>query len=58
MEVGEKISFSFGKGKKEGVVNKIFPNTIYLKADFPGEKDKIIKRKRASLEKPKKSKKK
>lgn len=44
MEVGDKITFPFGKGDKEGIVYKIFPKTVYIKADFPNHKGKIIKR--------------
>jgi hypothetical protein len=44
MEVGDKITFPFGKGDKEGIVYKIFPKTVYIKVDFPNHKGKIIKR--------------
>jgi hypothetical protein len=44
MEVGDKITFSFGKGDKEGIVYKIFPKTVYIKVDFPSHKGKINKR--------------
>ncbi len=44
MEVGDKITFPFGKGEMEGIVYKIFPKTIYIKVDFPKHKGKIIKR--------------
>jgi len=44
MEVGDKITFPFGKGEKEGIVYKIFPQTVYIKVDFPNHKGKIIKR--------------
>ena len=50
MEVGDKITFSFGKGEKEGIVYKIFPKTVYLKVDFPKHKGKIIKRSIAELQ--------
>jgi hypothetical protein len=49
MEVGDKITFSFGKGDKEGTVYKIYPKTVYIKADFPKHKGKIIKRSLAEL---------
>jgi hypothetical protein len=49
MEVGDKITFSFGKGDKEGIVYKIFPKTVYIKADFTNHKGKIIKRSIAAL---------
>jgi hypothetical protein len=44
MEVGDTITFPFGKGEKEGTIYKIFPTTVYIKADFPKHKGKIIKR--------------
>ena len=44
MEIGDKITFSFGNGEKEGVIFKIFPKTVYIKVDFVKHKGKIIKR--------------
>jgi hypothetical protein len=49
MEVGDKITFPFGKGEKEGTVYKIFPNTVYIKVDFVKHKGKIIKRSLVAL---------
>jgi len=49
MEVGDKITFAFGKGEKEGIVHKIFPKTVYIKVDFAQHKGKIIKRSMAAL---------
>jgi hypothetical protein len=49
MEVGERIMFPFGGKEKEGVIYKLFENTIYIKADFDKQKGKIIRRKRAQL---------
>jgi hypothetical protein len=49
MEVGDKITFSFGKGEKEGIVYKIFPKTVYIKVDFANHKEKIIKRSIAEM---------
>jgi hypothetical protein len=49
MEVGDKITFPFGKGEKEGTVYKIFPKTVYISVDFPKHKGKIIKRSLAAL---------
>ena len=46
MKVGDTIKFEFAGKKKEGVVYKLFENTVYLKVDFEGEKGKIVKRKR------------
>lgn len=50
MNVGERIKFQFGGKEKEGVVLKVFPKTIYLKADFPHHPGKIVVRKLAELE--------
>lgn len=44
MEIGDTITFPFGKGEREGIIFKIFPTTVYIKADFPKHKGKIIKR--------------
>jgi len=44
MEKGDTITFPFGKGEKEGIVYQVFPTTVYIKADFPNHKGKIIKR--------------
>lgn len=44
MEVGDKITFPFGNGEKEGTVFKIFPKMVYIKVDFAKHKGKIIKR--------------
>ncbi|MFH0812933.1 MAG: hypothetical protein V2A69_08865 [Pseudomonadota bacterium] len=58
MEVGDKITFSFGKTEKEGIVYKVFPKTLYIKADFKNHQGKIIVRKLAQLTKRKEKKKK
>lgn len=45
MNVGDKVRFTFAKKEMEGKVEKIFQKTVYIKADFPKDKGKIIKRK-------------
>ena len=50
MKVGDRIKFSFGGEEKEGVVVKIFPKKVYLKADFPKHMGKLIMRSLAELE--------
>jgi len=50
MNVGDRITFQFGGKEKEGVVVKVFPKTVYLKADFPHHPGKIVVRKLAELE--------
>lgn len=51
MEIGDKITFPFGKGEKEGTVYKIYPKTVYIMVDFPKHKGKIIKRSIMELQK-------
>ncbi|HNU72282.1 MAG TPA: hypothetical protein PKL48_11305 [Thermodesulfobacteriota bacterium] len=53
MNVGDKISFAFGKGQKEGVVVKVCPKTIYIKCDFKNDKGKLVRRKLSQLTKAK-----
>jgi hypothetical protein len=50
MNVGDRITFQFGGKDKEGVVVKVFPKTVYLKADFPRHPGKLLVRKLAELE--------
>ena len=58
MKVGDSIKLDFAGKKKDAVVHKVFPNTVYLKVDFEKDKGKIVKRKLNELKKPgKKSKK-
>ena len=45
MKVGDTIKFDFAGKKKDGVVAKLFPNSVHLKVDFEGDKGKIVKRK-------------
>jgi len=45
MNKGDKVTFSFAKKNMEGTVEEVFPKTVYIKADFPKDKGKIIKRK-------------
>jgi hypothetical protein len=45
MTKGDRVSFTFAKKTMEGTAEQIFPKTVYIKADFPKDKGKIIKRK-------------
>lgn len=45
MNVGDKIKFPFAKKEMEGTVEKIYEKTVYIRADFPRHKGKLIKRK-------------
>lgn len=56
MKVGDTVKFEFAGKKKQGVVYKLFPNSVYLKMDFERHKGKIVKRK-LNVFKPSKGKK-
>ena len=45
MNVGDKVKFTFAKKEMEGQVQKVFPKAVFIKADFPNDKGKTIKRK-------------
>jgi len=45
MNIGDKVKFIFAKKEMEGRVDRIFPKNVYIKADFPKDKGKIVKRK-------------
>jgi hypothetical protein len=45
MNIGDKVKFTFAKKEMEGTVQRLFPKTVYLKADFPKEKGKTVVRK-------------
>jgi len=45
MQVGDKVKFTFAKKEMEGQVVRLFAKTVYIKADFPKDKGKIVKRK-------------
>lgn len=45
MKVGDSIKFDFAGKKVDGVVAKLFPNSVHLKVDFERDKGKIVKRK-------------
>lgn len=50
MKAGDTIKFEFAGKKKEAVVHKLFPNTVYLKVDFDKDKGKIVKRKLSAVQ--------
>jgi hypothetical protein len=45
MKVGDKVKFPFAKKEMEGTVETLFEKTVYIRADFPHDKGKIVKRK-------------
>ena len=50
MKIGDKIKIDFAGKKKEALVFKLFPNSVYLKVDFRNDKAKIVKRKLSKIE--------
>ena len=50
MKVGETIKIDFAGKKKNALVFKLFPNSVYLKVDFERDKGKIVKRKLSQIE--------
>ena len=50
MKVGDKVKFNFAGKKKEGIVNKLFDKSVYLKVDFDKDKQKTIKRKLSEID--------
>ena len=45
MKPGDNVRFTFAKKEMEGVVQKVFTKAVYIRADFPKDKGKIVKRK-------------
>jgi len=50
MKVGEKITFAFASGTKEGVIEKLTAKKVTLRVDFPHHPRKRIVRSIAALE--------
>ena len=50
MKVGDKIKIEFAGKKKDALVFKLFPSSVYLKVDFERDKGKILKRKLSQIE--------
>jgi hypothetical protein len=49
MEVGDKIKIDFAGKKKDALVFRLFPSSVYLKVDFENDKGKILKRKLSQI---------
>ena len=49
MQGGDKVKFTFAKKEMEGQIIKAFSKTVYIKADFPKDKGKIVRRKVSEL---------
>jgi hypothetical protein len=45
LKPGDKVRFTFAKKEMDGIVQKLFAKSVYIKADFPKDKGKIVKRK-------------
>ena len=58
LKIGDRITFPFGKGEKEGVVDRVFQKNVYLRVDFPRHPGKLVRRKIDDLEPKEKAKKK
>ena len=50
MKVGDKIKIDFAGKKKDALVFKLFPSSVYLKVDFENDTGKILKRKLSQIE--------
>ena len=50
MKVGDKIKIEFAGKKKDALVFKLFPSSVYLKVDFERDKGKILKRRLSQIE--------
>ncbi len=50
MKVGDKITFAFADGTKEGVIERITAKKVYLRVDFPHHPRKRVVRSIADLE--------
>lgn len=50
MKVGEKITFPFASGTKEGVIEKLTAKKVTLRVDFPHHPRKRIVRSIAAIE--------
>ena len=50
MKAGDKITIDFARKKKDALVFKLFPSSVYLKVDFENDKGKIVKRKLSQIE--------
>ncbi len=58
LKVGDRITFPFGKGEREGIVDRVFQKNVYLRVDFPRHPGKLVRRRITDLEPRGKTKKK
>jgi hypothetical protein len=45
MKAGDRVKFPFAKKEMEGTVQRVFDKTVYVRADMPHQKGKVVKRK-------------
>ncbi len=45
MKVGDRVRFPFAKKELEGTVERVYDKTVYVRADMPRQKGKLIRRK-------------
>lgn len=45
MKAGDKVKFPFAKKEMEGIVERVFDKSVYIRADFPRQKGKLVRRK-------------
>ena len=50
MKVGDKITFAFGDGEKEGVIERLSTKRAFLRVNFPHHDNKLIVRRISVLE--------
>ena len=50
MKVGDKITFAFGDGEKEGVIERLSAKRAFLRVNFPHHDNKLIVRRISVLE--------
>ena len=50
MKVGDKITFAFGDGEKEGVIERLSAKRAFLRVDFPHHDNKLVVRRISVLE--------
>ena len=55
MKAGDKIKIDFAGKKKDALVFKLYPSSVYLKVDFKNDKGQIVKRKLSQIESKKPS---
>ena len=50
MKVGDKITFAFGDGEKEGVIERLSAKRAFLRVNFPHHDNKLVVRRISVLE--------